>query len=410
MDLVADGDYLYLGCDGPGAPAGLNIISIENPNNPELVWSLRADVPGFFQVYGVALTENYAISVSYNRGGEWEQNFRIWDRSNPEDLQLVGSRTVEGYYASISILDDYAYVTGIIDRGCLLSVVSIEDPENPELVNTSELPGFAEDSKIQDGFLYISFWNLGFGIFDLENPEQPELIAHYDTPVSLGLSNQLAVTDGYVLTPGIIYDCARVTGRWNVELSAESHDFGVVYLNADSTYQLTISNLAQQDVEILDISCDSAAFSVDFDEAFSIDPGEDANVNITFAPTERQLYNGQLTIQTERRDLTVDLTGTGVPLSTPDDDFQPFKFSIESAYPTPFNSTVNIGYTLDRTGNIRVSIFDLSGRETAVLHDGSMKAGNHSIIWNANNAASGIYVCRIESGSRAKMIKLTLIR
>ena len=50
MDLVADGDYLYLGCDGPGAPAGLNIISIENPNNPELVWSLRADVPGFFQV------------------------------------------------------------------------------------------------------------------------------------------------------------------------------------------------------------------------------------------------------------------------------------------------------------------------------------------------------------------------
>ena len=406
-DLKIDGEYIYAGNDG--SSAGFIVISISDPQTPEIVWQYIADNPNDFKVYGVALSNSYAYSVSRSRGGEWEENFRVWNRSDPEDLQLVGSCVVEGFEATIAVSGEYAYVTGVIDRG-LLSVVSIADPENPELVFTIRLPDYGRDCIVSDGYLYISYSNLGFEIFDLEDPERPELIAHYDTPITIYYYNQLAVVDGYVITPGIIYDCARVTGRWNVELSAESYDFGVLHLNSDSTFQLTIINLAQQPVDILDISSDSAAFSVDFDEAFIIAAGEDAEVNITFTPTEERQYNGQLTIHTERRDLTVDLSGTGVNLGVDDEDIFPLEFALYNAYPNPFNNLTRIHYTLDKPGFTTLSIFDITGREAVVLREGYMKPGAYSILWNGENMPSGVYFCHLVSIGRERVVKVVLMR
>ncbi|MDP8237984.1 MAG: T9SS type A sorting domain-containing protein [Candidatus Hatepunaea meridiana] len=410
-DLVIDGDYLYIGCDRVSSGnEGLKVISIEDPTNPRIVWESDADELCAYEVYGVALSDNYAYSVSRSLGGELEQNFRIWDRGDPEDLQLVGSCVVEGFCATIVLSDEYAYVTGIIDRG-LLSVVSIADSENPRVVSTTRLPDYGMDCAMLDGYLYISFYHMGFMIFDLNDPEQPDLISHYDTPISTGTYNQIAVVDGYVITSGIIYDCARITGRWNVQLSSESHDFGDVQLDTSAIWELTISNEAQQPVEILEVACDSATFTVDFDDIITIDLDEETTVEVTFAPTEPRPYTSALTIHTERRDLIVQLSGTGVELSASEDDTQlPLEFALYDAYPNPFNSVTTLQYDIRQSTNLQLSVYDLNGRLVETLYNGNIKSGSYSLTWNAGRLPSGLYLVRMKTEEGVWMTKTALVK
>ncbi|MCF7809745.1 T9SS type A sorting domain-containing protein [bacterium] len=409
-DIIVDGDYIYASCEMGG---GFKVISFEDPEHPEVVWEFLPPLEYQFRFFGVDVAGDYAYTISNpGRSDGWERNFHVWNKSDPENLELIGRCEAEGFEGKVVVNGDYAYVTAFRGGG-LLSVISIEDPENPELVNTIELPQYPTDCAVKYGLLFLTFDKMGFYIFNLEDPSEPELVTWYDTAYSTGgfaYYNQLHVEDSYVFLPGMIYDVSRITGRWNVELSAEFHNFGEVQLNTDSTFQLTISNLAQQSVEILDILTDSLAFTVDFDSVLTIDPNEEASLNVTFTPTEQRNYNGMLTIHTERRDLTVDLFGTGVDLSVADEDMLPLEFGLYPAYPNPFNSTTTIRYGLDKSAPTRLALYDLSGREVVCLVNEKQSAGRYQITWDAEGRPSGMYLLRLKTEDRERVTKLILIR
>lgn len=88
----------------------------------------------------------------------------------------------------------------------------------------------------------------------------------------------------------------------------------------------------------------------------------------------------------------------------------PSDYSFSAAYPNPFNSSVRIAYELDLEADISLKIFDLSGREVAILSSGISKSGKHNVTWDASGVPSGIYLCRLESGERVRTLKLTLVR
>lgn len=91
-------------------------------------------------------------------------------------------------------------------------------------------------------------------------------------------------------------------------------------------------------------------------------------------------------------------------------DAVPTEFRIISAYPNPFNAAVNIGYSLDEEMDIRLGIFDHTGRLIAVLHNGITEAGYHTLTWTAGDVPSGIYLCRLESTKEHRTLKLVLVR
>jgi hypothetical protein len=409
MDLVVEDDYIYAVCDRLD---GFKVISIANPEQPEVVWEVLPPQDYPFTFYGIDITDDYAYTITRGRGEEWSDDFYIWNRRDPENLELIGRCEAEGFEGQVVVNSDYAYVTGVIEGGGMLSVISINDLQNPELVNTIRLPNYPRDCEVEGDNLYIALKEIGFYIFSLENPEEPELIAWYDTPPSTCWSyyNQLYVEDSYVFLPGLIYDVSRITGRWNIELSAVSHNYGEVHINTDSTFQLTILNQAQQSVEILDILIDSLAFTVDFDSVLTIDPNEEASIDVTFSPTEQRQYTGQLTIHTERRDLTVDLSGVGVDLSVVDDDLMPLEFRLYPAYPNPFNSTTTIRYGLNKSAPTRLAIYDLSGREVTNLVNEKQSAGRYQITWDAEGRPSGMYLLRLKTEDRERVTKLILLR
>jgi alpha-mannosidase len=68
-------------------------------------------------------------------------------------------------------------------------------------------------------------------------------------------------------------------------------------------------------------------------------------------------------------------------------------------YPNPFNPTTVISCRLPAAGRVRIAVYDLLGREVAVVADGRMEAGAHSFTFDGSRLASGVYFTRLEAAA-----------
>jgi hypothetical protein len=80
----------------------------------------------------------------------------------------------------------------------------------------------------------------------------------------------------------------------------------------------------------------------------------------------------------------------------------PRTFALEQNYPNPFNPSTTIRYALPELSQVRLSVFDLQGREIALLESGSRNQGIHQTVWNGltssgQPAPSGVYFYRLEA-------------
>ena len=98
-----------------------------------------------------------------------------------------------------------------------------------------------------------------------------------------------------------------------------------------------------------------------------------------------------------------DITGTSAAAS-------PSDFGFYNAYPNPFNPTTLLSYNLPESGNVKLVIFDIQGRETAKLFEGMQTAGVHQTSFNAQGLASGIYFAHLSANGKAQIQKLLLIK
>lgn len=85
-------------------------------------------------------------------------------------------------------------------------------------------------------------------------------------------------------------------------------------------------------------------------------------------------------------------------------------FELMPNVPNPFNPTTVIGYRKTDIGRTRLSVHDLLGREVAVLVDGVVAAGEHSVRFNASTLPSGTYLVRLESEGTLLTRKIVLLK
>lgn len=93
----------------------------------------------------------------------------------------------------------------------------------------------------------------------------------------------------------------------------------------------------------------------------------------------------------------------------------PEKFEISSNYPNPFNPTTSIKYSLPVGENVSIIIYDITGKEVAKLVNNYQNAGTYVVTWNGKDnygaqAASGVYLYRIQAGNYVKTQKMTLLK
>ena len=86
----------------------------------------------------------------------------------------------------------------------------------------------------------------------------------------------------------------------------------------------------------------------------------------------------------------------------------PQEYELLQNYPNPFNPSTIIPFTLPNRARVTLSIFDVNGRERALLLDQEMSAGRHDISFDASNLSSGLYLIRLSSdlGIHTRMMML----
>ena len=88
----------------------------------------------------------------------------------------------------------------------------------------------------------------------------------------------------------------------------------------------------------------------------------------------------------------------------------PAEFRVYESFPNPFNTSANISFSLPNSGIVKVSVFDIQGRETAVLQNGVMEPGMQNIVFNGDNLSSGVYFYRVEFAGEQAIKKSILLK
>ena len=88
----------------------------------------------------------------------------------------------------------------------------------------------------------------------------------------------------------------------------------------------------------------------------------------------------------------------------------PSSFSLHAAYPNPFNPSTALRYEVGVAGPVRLAVFDATGREVAVLVNGTVAAGAHTARFDARGLASGVYLVRLQAGEQIRTQTVTLLK
>ncbi len=86
------------------------------------------------------------------------------------------------------------------------------------------------------------------------------------------------------------------------------------------------------------------------------------------------------------------------------------RFALEQNYPNPFNPKTGISGQWTVDSKVRLAVYDMLGREVAVLANGRYPAGRYSFTFDGANLASGVYLYRLTAGSYSAVRKMLLIR
>jgi poly(3-hydroxybutyrate) depolymerase len=93
----------------------------------------------------------------------------------------------------------------------------------------------------------------------------------------------------------------------------------------------------------------------------------------------------------------------------------PQRFALEQNYPNPFNSETVIRFALQASAKVELALYNLAGQKVATLAEGVREAGAYTLRWDGRDdsgreLASGVYVYRLQGGSRTETRKLLLLR
>lgn len=88
----------------------------------------------------------------------------------------------------------------------------------------------------------------------------------------------------------------------------------------------------------------------------------------------------------------------------------PESYALSQNYPNPFNPATIISYELPQAGQVRLDVYDMTGRQITTLVNREMSAGHHQITFDASHLSSGIYMYRLHAGGQMITRRLTVLK
>ncbi len=215
--------------------------------------------------------------------------------------------------------------------------------------------------------------------------------------------NQRQVDSAFAVL-GVYYDSMMTTHSQDSGLVKSARDLGTRTLVEQSQYMQAI-DLYQEVLVNPPSSMDSAYATVDITitelraELDSIRNHLDSALPIVSAQTIRDR------LQALRQ------TIPPVPEAHHENYIKPPETCVlEQNYPNPFNATTTLRYAVPSAGFVRLAVYNILGQKVATLVSEAQQAGYHTVSWNGINAASGVYIYRLEANRQILTQKMLLLK
>ena len=138
---------------------------------------------------------------------------------------------------------------------------------------------------------------------------------------------------------------------------------------------------------------------------------------VTFATVEKGSFpaygSGGVSIYPQVGESRFTLTAAYSPLSAADEATNvPKEFALHPAYPNPFNpsTTITFDVPIESRYVVSLQLYDIKGQLVETLINEVLPAGSHSIQWNPQNLASGLYIVQLKAGQKTFNQKITFIK
>jgi len=353
-DVEMYGHYAYVSDDR----ADVMVVSLADPDHPVLVNTFQAD-PGATNegVHTLTVADGYL----YTQGGLAPGGVRIWSLADPVHPAYVGQYQPH-YVHDILVRGDTLFTAGIYGEG--IDIVDISDRANPTLINRFNYPGSGAHNicATTDGSYLFVGDEIGSGtwtrVFDVSDPQNVELVAQIIVDAAAVVHNCHVVGDRLYL--GHYTEGARV---WDI--SDPVHPTEVAY------YDTTPGG-----------------------------PGGFAGV-WSFYP---HLPSGRL-IATDRAAGLYVLRMPGGVAAEGDADARALALTVA---PNPVRGMGRVTFTLPEVAQVRLAVYDVLGREVAVLAEGTQAPGPHEATLDATALPPGLYVARLTAGGRTAITRISV--
>jgi hypothetical protein len=385
------GNLAYLASSTfPGPGRALALYDVSDPSQPLLVGSGLSPgaAPGAVDgdgssafIVGYQLLESFDISApptfsvveslpvpnlnpsamqlsgSYVHVVDLFSGLHVFDVSDPVHMVEVGQhQTAGGAYRDLYVENGYAYLA----RDDKLEIVDVTVPTNPSLVYA--VPYAVSRVLVTAGRAYTQYYSW-VGILDVSNPTAPVLLGEQELP---------AWCQNIAIDGDLLYASSVLEGVSLVDIT-DPVDMEIVGMFSPPPNPITNSiHVASNSLITFCKNCEG-----------------NPPVALVF-PRPCGLVSA------------IDQTPGASTVTI-------------EAFPNPFNPDVEIRLQVPKAGRVSVSVFDVSGRRVAGIHDGHLVAGEHRFRWTGSNdhgeaAASGTYFVRVDAGSRAQTTKVTLLK
>ena len=143
-------------------------------------------------------------------------------------------------------------------------------------------------------------------------------------------------------------------------------------------------------------------------------PGESRTLLLTFRPGSRSVGEYTASLQVFEAEsgeaVEVPLTLTVVPGVDAEEGAEPEGASGLEVYPNPARGAATVVLTLAEASEVRVVVYDVLGREVAVLAEGPLGAGEHALAFEVAGLPAGLYVVRAEGKGFTASRRVTVVR
>ncbi len=187
-------------------------------------------------------------------------------------------------------------------------------------------------------------------------------------------------------------------------------DFDDVSPGASKTMRVALFNGGTGEVTLNSVTANDERFTVEVVGPMTLKIGDMAQVYVTLNAVDASPVSARLVIESsDNSPPRIPLIANGGDAVEPEEN-SPVSFHLDNAYPNPFNSTTVIPFTLASSVETKLAVYDLSGREVAVLVASHLEAGAHAVSFEAGHLSTGVYLYRLDAGPYSSIRKVIVVK